>query len=241
MNDGFVSWSPRRADAPDPALHFATVLRRELASRGVYVAGGVGVGTMPDTLELLGTLTSAPLAEIVAQMLTESDNNTAESLLKELGWRHSGVGSTDAGRAVVVEVMADLLPQQALPVVMDGSGLDPTNQVSCGLLTALLDLHGPNSAIARGLPVAAVSGTLAHRFDGSPAAGRVAAKTGLLNEVNGLAGFVYNDTGVVTFAQLLNGVPLQGGLGFDIQEELIEALLRHPGALRPDDLLEGTT
>ncbi len=239
VNDGFVRWDPRRVDATDPALHFLDVLRRELAERGVFVRGGVGNGVVPPGLALLAAIESAPLSEIVKQMLRESDNNTAESLLKELGWRRTGTGSTHSGLAVVAEVLADVLPDEEPAVVMDGSGLDPANLVSCGLLGSLLDFHGPNSVIGQGLPVAGVSGTLAHRFVDEPAEGRVAAKTGLLNGVNGLAGFVWNDDGFVTFVQLLNDVPITGGLGFDLQDELVEVLLRHPGNLRADDLLRG--
>ena len=116
-------------------------------------------------------------------------------------------------------------------MVFDGSGLDRGNLATCSLLTALLDLFGAGSELGAGLPIANQTGTLAHRFEDDPAAGRLMAKTGLLNNVNGLAGFVVNDGGLVTFAQLLNGVPIEGRLGIDIQEELVAVLLRHPGDL----------
>ena len=142
----------------------------------------------------------------------------------------------DQGPDVAAQVVQRLIMDEQVPVVTDGSGLDRGNLVTCSLLTALLDHFGPASDLAGGLPVANQTGTLAHRFEDDPAAGRLAAKTGLLNNVNALAGFVTNDDGLVTFAQILNGIPLTGGLGTDIQEELVAVLLRHPGSLDAEDV-----
>jgi D-alanyl-D-alanine carboxypeptidase/D-alanyl-D-alanine-endopeptidase (penicillin-binding protein 4) len=237
VNDGFTSWDPVRVDAPDPARHFLEVLAGELGRQGVRVVGGIGTGTAPAGGEVLAVLESPPILEIVQAMLRESDNNTAEMLVKELGLRERGVGATGPGAEAVVAIVSQLFPAETPPVVMDGSGLDRGNQLTCSLLTALLDHHGPGSGLASGLPVANRTGTLAHRFVDDPAAGRLAAKTGLLNNVNALAGFVDNDGGVVTFAQLLNGIPLPGTLGFELQGELVAALLRHPGGLDAEDVL----
>lgn len=237
LNDGFTAWEPKRSDARDPARYFVGGLRNELRARGVSVRGGLDVGEAPEDAVVIATIESPPLVEVVQQMLRESDNNTAEMLLKELGLRELGIGSTSAGAEVAARTVGALLPQEIRPLVLDGSGLDRGNQVTCSLFTSLLDLFGANSDLAAGLPVANQTGTLAHRFEDDPAAGRLAAKTGLLNNVNSLAGFVLNDGGTVTFAQMLNGVPLTGGLGTDIQEELVSVLLRHPGDLDVSDVL----
>lgn len=231
LNDGFERWDPQRSDAADPSRHFVDRLRLELGERDVFVAGGTASGVAPAGLEVMTEIESPPMVEIVQQMLRESDNNTAELLLKELGRREGGVGSTSVGAAVATRIVSTLFPAETPPVVFDGSGLDRGNVTTCGLLTALLDLFGAGSELGAGLPIANQTGTLAHRFEDDPAAGRLIAKTGLLNNVNGLAGFVVNDGGLVTFAQLLNGLPIEGRLGIDIQEELVAVLLRHPGDL----------
>jgi len=238
LNDGFERWTPRRSDAPDPSRHFVDGLRLELGELDVFVTGGTASGVAPAGLDVLTQLHSPPMVEIVQQMLRESDNNTAEMLLKELGRREGGVGSTSVGAAVATRIVSDLLPAEAPPVVFDGSGLDRGNQTTCPLLTSLLDLFGVGSDLGAGLPIANQTGTLQHRFEDDPAAGRLLAKTGLLNNVNGLAGFVVTDGGLVTFAQLLNGIPLDGRLGLDIQEELVAVLLRHPGDLSVEDVTE---
>ena len=236
VNDGFTEWDPRRVDAVDPARHFTDELRQLLRERGVVVAGGTGVGRVPGDATFVAELVSPPVVDIVQQMLRESDNNTAELLLKELALRETGVGATLAGAEVATQVVQRLVMDEQPPIVADGSGLDRGNLVTCSLLTALLDHFGPVSDLGGGLPVANQTGTLAHRFEDDPAAGRLAAKTGLLNNVNALAGFVTNDDGLVTFAQILNGIPLTGGLGTEIQEELVAVLLRHPGSLDAEDV-----
>ena len=121
-----------------------------------------------------------------------------------------------------------MLPSQPAPTVMDGSGLDRGNQVTCSFLAALIDRLGTGSAVLAGLPGAAQTGTLSHRFGEHPVAGRLHAKTGLLTGVNSLAGFVETDNGTVVFVQILNNVPAKGRLGLELQESLAGQLLRYP-------------
>lgn len=176
----------------------------------------------------LARLESPTVREMVRQMLRESDNNTAEILLREVGLRSSGVGSTTAGAAAVAQVVGELTEGLQPPTVIDGSGLDRGNAATCAHLTEVLDYFGPDSIVGTGLPVAAESGTLKHRFRAHAAAGVLKAKTGLLTGVNALAGFLETATGVLTFAQITNGVPRDSTTGSELLEELVGILLRHP-------------
>ena len=89
--------------------------------------------------------------------------------------------------------------------LVDGSGLDHGNRVPCGTIASVLALAGTKyPPILEGLPVAGAEGTLAGRLEGTPLAGKLHAKTGSLNGVSGLAGFL--DTGrPLRFALLVNG------------------------------------
>ena len=130
------------------------------------------------------------MRQIVTEMLHESDNTTAELLTKELGFRFAGVGSTAAGVGVVRAMAGTLGPGVADNlVVKDGSGLDRANRATCRALTALLDRQDGREALGESLPVAARSGTLLTRFTGTPAAGRLTAKTGSLDGVVALSGY----------------------------------------------------
>ena len=231
VNDGYVAWTPKHVAAPAPATHAAGMLVALLQARGVTVTGGVGEGTQPKGTRVVAGLDSAPVREIVGEMLRESDNLTAELLVKELGARFARQGSTAAGLRVLREtVAAEGLPADHV-VAVDGSGLDRGDRASCTVLMAALEKTGPESAIGTGMPVAARDGTLAQRFTGHPAAGRLRAKTGSLNNVVALSGWL--DT--LTFAFVANDVPREA-VGRTLQENVAAILARYPDAPPPEDL-----
>jgi D-alanyl-D-alanine carboxypeptidase/D-alanyl-D-alanine-endopeptidase (penicillin-binding protein 4) len=165
-------------------------------------------GTAPDGAAKVATVDSPTIGELVTQMVRESDNGTAELLVKELGLRVAGEGSTAAGTAVVLETLGRLgLPVSGMRA-LDGSGLDRNSTLTCRLLVALLDLEGAGGIIDRALPVAAQTGTLFRRFLGTPVAGRLRAKTGSIKGVAALTGRVLSPSGdELTFAFLQNGLP----------------------------------
>ena len=236
VNDGLTSLGYAPTIATDPALEFVKLVGDLLLVRGVSLDVSYETGLAPAAesadVFVLAELRSPRVSEMVRQLLRESDNNTAEILLREVGLRTQGVGSTQAGAAAVTQTVSDLLagmqPAVEPVVVIDGSGLDRGNLVSCAQLTELLDSYGQDSIVGEGLPVAGRSGTLSHRFRGDDAQGVLSAKTGLLTGVNALAGFLETPTGTFTFAQILNGVPRGTRVGIDAQEELVEILLQHP-------------
>lgn len=227
VNDGFASFAPRKTPATEPAAHAAAVLHALLADRGVDVSTDPEVGSVPG-LPALATVSSPPVREIVGQLLRESDNQTGEMLLKELGYRYGSGGTTEAGRQVVETTIDELgLPTQGLDVV-DGSGLDRDNRLTCGLLVAVLADDAVGDALIGGLAVVGESGTLRDRMRGTPVEGNVAAKTGSLNGVAALAGVAATaDGGEVRFAFVTNGV---AGLahGNELQDRLMLALSRYP-------------
>ncbi|MEM9711653.1 MAG: D-alanyl-D-alanine carboxypeptidase/D-alanyl-D-alanine-endopeptidase [Actinomycetota bacterium] len=229
IDDGFSRFDGPVVHADDPAAFGATVISGLLAEAGVEVVGGVGNGAAPADAHVLASVESLPTSEIVAQMLRESDNSTAELLLKELGLRLGGEGTWQAGTVAVTELLTSRgLPTAGL-VVQDGSGLDRGNRATCELLRTLVDEAGRDSVLASGFAVAGETGTLANRFSDHPAEGRMIAKTGFLNEVNGLAGFVDGRSGTtIGFALVTNGVPLDSSLGFDLQDQLARVLVDQP-------------
>lgn len=230
VNDGFAAFEPKRIPADRPATHAAEVFTTLLRNAGVTVVGVPGEGAAPAGLPTIATLESLPVSEIVAEMLRESDNLTAELLVKELG-RDAGapVGTTAAGLAVITGELRELrLPTEPVRLV-DGSGLDRLDRATCDAIHTLLADAGPRSPIARALPVANRSGTLQKRFAGNPAAGKLRAKTGSLDGVSALSGFAEADGGTLSFSMLLNGLP-RDALGPVTWERVGAALVRYPDA-----------
>lgn len=209
VNEGFTAFAPRLIPAPDPAVAAAAALTSLLQARGVQVGGPPARATVPAAATaVVAQVVSPSLQDEVGELLRESENDAAEELVKELGVRFGGAGTTAAGLGVVKAVMDGAhLPAQA--VMTDGSGLDRGDRLSCSLLDDLLQVAGPAGPLAAALPVAAKSGTLGKRLANTPAAGRVRAKTGSLTGVDTLSGFVEQVNGgtPLVFSFLLNSAP----------------------------------
>lgn len=212
VNDGSTGLSdnpqvPAKVRKPgDPPSLAAATLATLLGQRGISVRGQARVGQAPPQHVEVARLDSLTIHQIVAEMLSGSDNTTAELLTKEIAYRRTGTGSTAAGTREIIAVAHDLgLPTDSVSL-NDGSGLDPQNKVSCDLLDALLDYDAADGRLSELLPIAGETGTLRKRMRGTPAAGRVHAKTGTLNEVNALAGMAVTPGGAqLNFAYIING------------------------------------
>jgi D-alanyl-D-alanine carboxypeptidase/D-alanyl-D-alanine-endopeptidase (penicillin-binding protein 4) len=196
---GKEPWEGRVA-LEDPAAYAATVFREVLLARGIPVTGGTATSSdpRPAGARVLASHQSKPLAEIVKVVNKESQNLHAEVLLRLVGAKAGGAGSAEAGHAAALEflrrqgVMADSW------AVQDGSGLSRSDLVSPGELVGLLaamDRHPHAQAFRDSLAVAGVDGTLKNRLRGTPAEGRILAKTGTLRHVAALAGYVVRQDG----------------------------------------------
>ncbi|MCP3910403.1 MAG: D-alanyl-D-alanine carboxypeptidase/D-alanyl-D-alanine-endopeptidase [Actinomycetia bacterium] len=232
----FVSVS-QHIPSTSPGTYMARRLTDDLLARGVSVASGPESGEAPADARVLVEFESLPVRRIVEQMVASSDNTSAELLLKELGHADAGVGSTAEGAATVARKLKELGAPTTGMVVVDGSGLDSGNRVTCDLLIDLLDRSGRNGDLSNALAVAGETGTLRNRFAESPAKGQLIAKTGRLNDVTALAGFVDTTPGqVVTFAYVANdaeGVPTEL---VALQTPLGETLLTYPEGPSLDQL-----
>lgn len=223
------------AAAADPAAQAAQVFLALLRKDGVRVEGGSRTGTSPASSVTITSISSASLASEVTEMLNFSDDTAAELFTKELGYQASHSGTTSAGTAAVrSDLASDGLPVTEL-VNVDGSGLDRGDRASCALLVDALRRAGTGSLLAKALPVAAKSGTLLGRMVGTPAAGRVIAKTGNLDNVVSLSGFVLPSPGSpltpalgqpLVFSLILNGPP--DWQANELADEVAVALARYP-------------
>src|SRR5690606_11936972 len=93
--------------AADPAVHAADVMTELLEARGVTVTGPPQAGPAPADASTLLEIPSLTVAELVGQALAFSDNTTTELLVKELGVRAGGGGSTAAGLAAITGWIAE--------------------------------------------------------------------------------------------------------------------------------------
>jgi D-alanyl-D-alanine carboxypeptidase len=167
---------------------------------------------------------SPPLSAIVEEMLSASNNETAELLTRELGFEAAGMGTTATGTQAVKAALVRLGVPLAGVDLHDGSGLAPSNRVTCAALLRVVALsaRAKLTAIDRGLAIAGQTGTLAPRFVGTSLAGRLRAKTGHIDGVVGLTGLIDAPSGseiAPRFAFVANGT-FSTAEGEQLQEQI---------------------
>ena len=212
------------ADAPpitrylavaSPARYFAGALRSALLARGVVVDGEAAdgavdpAGPLPPNVPPLLVWQSPTLDVIATRLLKVSQNLYAETLLRELGASGSQRGSAEGGEAVVRDVLDGWGIARSAYSVSDGSGLSRYNLVTPSafvqLLTAVYKEPRLRDQWLAALPTGGADGTLGHRLNGTPAEGRVHAKTGSLTSVRTLSGYVQTIRGEwIVFSMLAN-------------------------------------
>lgn len=245
VNDSRVLNDPLKAN--DPAEGAAREFLRMLFERGIAVAGTATTGVAPPDAPDLASIQSAPMGDVVAEMLGNSDNNTAEMLVKELGFDDSGVGGREAGLGVIDRLLAEWSVDTTSIVLADGSGLSPDNRVTCTALLTVLQRFDADGPMGAGLPVAGQSGTLSDIFVDHPIAGRLLGKTGTLSNppfnadppgVKALAGYVLVDGGAtIEYALVLNGPTISDQSEYrPVWNSLADVLATYPNGPTPAEL-----
>lgn len=144
---------------------------------------------------------SQNLSVLINEMLLDSDNLIADSLLKQIGQRYFGQqGSFENGAKAMTEILAQYDINLTDAQIVDGSGLSRYNLLTATQLMQILRLIDNNpkfKGLVADLPVAGLSGTLKYRsyFNKVPLKQNVYAKTGTMQGVANLAGYVTNKEG----------------------------------------------
>jgi D-alanyl-D-alanine carboxypeptidase/D-alanyl-D-alanine-endopeptidase (penicillin-binding protein 4) len=180
-----------------------------------------GAGKAPANGKVLGQISSAPVSDLVANMLTESDNVLTETMGRELAIANGAPPTFDGATKTVLKVLREKGFDTTGASMHDCSGLSTLDKLPASLIQSVLrtaaapDGSDPRTAqlapILDGLPVAGGTGTLGAggRYQKGPSApgkGWVRAKTGTLNNVNALAGLVQDVDGrMLAFVFMSNG------------------------------------
>jgi D-alanyl-D-alanine carboxypeptidase/D-alanyl-D-alanine-endopeptidase (penicillin-binding protein 4) len=202
------------ASVGNPTELYVEAFRDTLRRQGIAVAGAardIDDLTMPPSRggsrEIIVDQ-SPPLSEIADPMMRWSRNGYAETLLFAMA-APGEPATSERGLDAMRETFAawGISPDAYLP--RDGSGLSRYDYVSAAMLVQLLRRVAADPALdavfRSTLPVAGQSGTLANRMNGTPAQGRVAAKTGSLSNVRGVSGYATTVDGEpLAFAILAN-------------------------------------
>ncbi len=244
-NDSRVLGEQQRAN--DPNAGAAREFIRLLNERGITVSGTSASGVAPAGANLIAAIDSVPMSGVVGEMLANSDNNTAELLVKEIGFVGEGVGSREAGGRVMTAKLAEWGIDTSSVVLSDGSGLSLDNRITCSALLAIIQRFTPESVFGTGLPIAGQTGTLAEIFTDHPVAGRLTGKTGTLNNppfnadppaVKALSGYVAVEGGTaVEYVLVLNGPTISDQSEYrPVWNALADVLNTYPSGATPAEL-----
>jgi D-alanyl-D-alanine carboxypeptidase/D-alanyl-D-alanine-endopeptidase (penicillin-binding protein 4) len=220
-----------RVPMTDPVVFAARALADALRGRGIAIDGGVrvvrdsaeaaslregrvGDAAVPLSVGELTAWSSPPLALIVRNILQPSQNWIAEQLLRTLGAEKRGRGSWRDGIAVEMEFLTGTVGIDSTALGMnDGSGMSPQNLVTPHAIVQLLEyaLTAPWGQVFHdALTGPGRPGTLSNRLRGLE--GRAFGKTGTLNSVNAVSGYVTTPEGrQLIFSMISNASGLGGG------------------------------
>ncbi len=214
------------------------------ADEGVPAAPPATTPVAPVTTRLLAEHVSRALPEVLRDVNKNSDNTLARTIFLSLGSLEAdpalgsrplppdGLNTTTSARAdATIRAWLQQHNIDSTGLVLDnGSGLSRTERATAtqlaGVLQAGLKSNWMPEFLAS-LPIAATDGTMRRRLKDSPAATRARIKTGSLNGVIAIAGYVQdaNNQPLVVVA-MLNDPRVAGGAGRAVLDALIDWVAR---------------
>ncbi len=216
------AWTGKRFTLT-PAYTAADLFRGMLIKAGVAVDGKARAFRAGG--KVLASTVSPPLGEILHAVDADSDNFSAELLLKELGAVAGSGGTSEAGAAVVRQVLAQNdVPLEGVTIA-DGSGLSSLDRLTPQAIVAILQQCWSDGALrstlVQAMAVAGHSGTLVHRLLGPSTRGAVIGKTGTTDLASVLSGFVH---GRYAFSVIENGRPVPWWTARSAQDRFVQLL-----------------
>ncbi len=195
-----------------PTNTYLAALALGLNKRGVVIdhaAGGIDSLTTP--ADTIYSFQSPPLRDILKSFLKPSQNQTGEALIRTLGLEKTGVGMSDSGAVVIRKQLAAWGVDSTSTVIYDGSGMSRHDLVTPEAIVKILigiQKDPAYMAFYEALPIVGVDGTVRTRMLGSTAVGNIHAKTGTLEFVRSLSGYVTTAAGEkLVFSMLSNHYP----------------------------------
>lgn len=213
----------------DPPLFIATKLKENLTSAGIEIKGSSKKGVTPQKTFLL-VEESIKLKDLVAMINKHSDNFLAECLFKTIGAVSSGKqGNSYFSQQIIQKFLRENNIYYEGSEIVDGSGISRFDQATPLAINGILekmyfDISHFND-FYNSLSVAGVDGTLRGRMIGSLAENNFRGKTGSLNGVSGLAGYLTDKDGddlIITIVFEFN----KGGWKYyrNLQDQIVKLL-----------------
>jgi D-alanyl-D-alanine carboxypeptidase/D-alanyl-D-alanine-endopeptidase (penicillin-binding protein 4) len=217
-------------NAKDPPIFAANKLAEKLRIAEIEVKGKITKGVTPSNVYLLAE-ESVKVKDLISLINKNSDNFLAECLFKTLGAEASGVkGNSFFSQQAILKFIKDNNIYSVGTEIVDGSGISRSDQATPLAINGLLEkmyfdlVHFDD--FNNSLSTAGVDGTLRNRMTGSSAENNFKGKTGTLNGVSSLTGYLTTPEGEDLIVTIIFEFT-RGGWGYyrDIQDQIIEILL----------------
>ncbi len=201
----------------NPSLYAAHMFRTFWEQRGMKLEGKLKEGVVPSKARQILAYSSLPLWQVVWGMNKFSNNFVADQILKKVGAETWGVpGTLEKGVKALQDVLEDIGIPNKNYVIIDGSGLTRKTRVTVRQIVKVLSSAAQDLSIApeymASLGVGGEDGTLRNRFPSELTHSIIRGKTGSLDGVNALAGYMTSrDKENLAFAIILNDPGLRYG------------------------------
>lgn len=218
-----------------PANYFGTVFKETLQRHGIKVAGSIIIrhtpvshsstnhGT-PDTLFIL----EHAIDTVITYINKVSDNLGAECMLREVPFEVLGQnGSPSAGIRLEEEFLKQCGVDSSEFQIVDGSGLSRYDLIDANAIVKILNRNLDqtfNEIFIHSLPIAGLDGTLKKRMKGNSFVGHISAKTGSLNGVSTLSGYVFLPYDTLAFSMMFQNFIVDSDSMRAIQDSLCTIL-----------------
>lgn len=181
-----------------PDQYFFAVFTALWQELGGKIQGKLQTGITPDSLSAFSTHISPPLSEIIRDINKFSNNTMARQLFLTLGTVNTPTASITNSRSTVAQWLKSQQLQFPELVLENGAGLSRIARISAHHLSKILQLaaNSPySSELEASLPILGIDGTVKRRFKGRQIVGHAHLKTGTLNGVKSIAGYVHSKSG----------------------------------------------
>ncbi|HSV87913.1 MAG TPA: D-alanyl-D-alanine carboxypeptidase/D-alanyl-D-alanine-endopeptidase [Bacteroidales bacterium] len=230
---------PVRGSIPDPPMYVASSFSEFLKQQGIRqdnqplsARTAMKEGILPE--KITGTISiwhSPALTSLAAHANMHSVNTYTENMVKIIGARLKGQGSTNAGIDTIIGFWRSYGVDVDGMFLFDGSGLAPSNRVTVKQLAQILSIMAQDAnfeLFQSGFPLAGRSGSIANQFIGTPSEGVLRAKSGSLTNVRGFAGYTRTYNGrLIAFVILVNHFQGRSSVLRNHMIQIMDAITRY--------------
>jgi D-alanyl-D-alanine carboxypeptidase/D-alanyl-D-alanine-endopeptidase (penicillin-binding protein 4) len=225
----FVASAPPAASVAQPSVTAAPAADSAMSNTIAQIAPT----EQPSTNKVLAEHLSTRLADDIRVINKTSQNLHAELALRLVGKLRGSGGSFEGGIAAVKQFLLQAGLKEDEFTFLDGSGLSRRDLVTPAATVQLLIYASRQpwgAAFEESLPVSGVDGSLADRFQNTPAVGQIHAKTGSLSHVNALSGYGQTQAGKrFVFSIFCNNHNMPGSKVLAAIDSIVQVLVDAPG------------